>query len=93
MGSLQFGILVIGILEIWDHGNLGSWEFGTLAKLESWEFGILRIWKHGNLGSWEFKILGIWDLGNLGLPKLGIFGICSCNPSVAVAILVLQVQY
>ena len=57
---------------------MAIWDPGNLG---SWEFGILGIWDLGNLGS--------WDLGNLGQPKLGILGICSCNTSVAVAILVL----
>ena len=37
--------------------------------------------------------MGISDLGNLGPWEFGILGIYSCNTSVAVAILVLQLQY
>ena len=43
---------------LWDHGNLGPWDFGTMGL---WDCGILGPLDFGTMGLWDHGTLGPWD--------------------------------
>ena len=54
-------------MELWDHGALGPWGFGTMGL---WDHGaldhrFLESWDHGVSGSWGSGTMGLWDHGAL----------------------------
>lgn len=62
------------------HGNIESWQLGTLETLDTWEHRSLAIKNFGNLGPWKYGILEVQEYGNKGAWERRLVGtqICSC---------------
>ena len=51
-GTMDYGTLVLWIMELWDYGTMGLWYYGL------WDYGTIGLWYYGTMGLWYY---GLWN--------------------------------